>query len=226
MLLLPFAGFSHGYWMEVQGSHKLKEAVTVRLYYGEYSSGEKLSGKPLDKMKDIKVFALAPGGTKQEIAMKQLPDYWEGSFVPETEGTYQLNGINDTREVQDWTQHHLGITRPIQYLETSYQVGSVITKRVSASFLNVQWKAVDGHYEISVLKNNQPLAGAELTVSLFGKQEKVLRTDKEGKASFHAETPGVYLVGTEWIDQTPGSFKEKAYQTVRHKLDYSLYHNL
>lgn len=224
LLLLPFAGFAHGYWMEAEGSHKLKEPVTVKLYFGEYASGEKLSGKYLDRMKDIRVYVQVPGGARQLLAMKQLADYWEGTFTPDVEGTYQITGINDEREVQDWTTHNLGITRPIQYLETTYQAGALVTRPVPSSLLGVQLKAVEGQYEILVLKNNKPLSSAEVTVSLFGKKEKVLRTNKDGKASFHADSPGIYLVGVEWIDPTPGQFKEKPYQTVRHKLDYSLYY--
>lgn len=224
LLLLPFAGFSHGFWIEAEGSHKLKDPVTVKLYFGEYASGEKLSGKYLDRMKDIKVYVQVPGGAKQTVIMKQLNDYWEGTFTPEAEGIYQLTGINDEREVQDWTSHRLGITRPVQYLETSYQVGTTVTPTVPSSLLNVQLKETGGHYEIRVLKNGAPLASNEVTVALFGKKEKVLRTDKDGKISFHAETPGIYLVGVEWIDPTPGRFKDKAYETVRHKLDYSLYY--
>jgi len=122
VLCLPFGVWAHGYWIETEGTHKPGAAVVVKLYFGDYVAGERLSGKTLDKMKDIKVFVTTPKGDRQQVEMKQGEHYWEGVFLPQGDGAYLLTGINDVREVQDWTKHNLGIVRPIQYLQAVYTV--------------------------------------------------------------------------------------------------------
>ena len=138
LLFLSIAAGAHGYWIEVEGKHQTQEATIIRLYYGDYAMGEKLSGATLDKMKDIKVTVLAPGGYKEEVAMTQKADYWEGYFIPKVFGRYVVIGVNDTRDVQDWTKHNLGITRPVQYLKTTYDVGKTVTETPSPLFLDVR----------------------------------------------------------------------------------------
>lgn len=222
-ILLPFTTLGHGYWIELQGSHKVNEPVTIRLYFGEYSIGERLSDNFLDRMKDIKVY-IQHNGTKEDVTMTQQKDYWEGTYTPQNEGSYEIIGINDERDVQDWTQHGLGIVRPIQYLKAIYQAGPQQSVLKASSFLDVIVSGKDGRYFIKLYKNSQVNASAKLTVTHPNGEETSLETDEEGNAVFTATTPGLYLIGAEWIDPVPGKFKGKDYKTVRHKLDYSLYH--
>jgi hypothetical protein len=223
-MLSPVTLWAHGYWIEVAGNHKVKEAVTIKLFYGEYVSGERLAGNYLDKMKDIKVYVSIPGAGKQEITMKQLAGYWEGIFIPEKEGSYEISGINDKREVQDWTKHNLGIVRPVQYLKTVYQVGSATSSLVSPAFLDIKVETTDKNkYEVKLVKNDSAFRYAKITITHPAGWEKILSADKEGKASFTSVGQALYLVSVEWIDKTPGIFKEKAYETTRHQLDFSFY---
>lgn len=215
-LAIPFISFAHGYWIEIIGSGKINTVVQVRLYFGEYVSGERLSGTFLDRMKEIKVYI-----QEKEIAMKQSGDYWEGQFTPDKEGSYIISAINNEREVQDWTKHDLGVVRPIQYLKTVYQVGTATSGITSSLFLDaVIKKEKENSYAISVFKDGAAFSEAKITV-----------THPDGEETFHTgnnisfTTPksGLYVIDIDWIDKTPGQFKGKQYQSVRHKLDYSLY---
>ncbi len=221
--LLPFTAIAHGYWLETEGPHKAKKETTVKLYFGDYTAGEKVSGKSLDKMKDIKMSVITPAGEKQSIEMKQQEAYWEGTFTPQTDGTYEITGINDEREVQDWTKHHLGIVRPIQYLKTQYQVGKKATPAQAPLFLDVAIAQTSAkNYEVSIRKNGAPLEAQEVLLAAYGQKERVFNTDVNGKVVFNIDNPAWYVLSTEWIDKTPGEFKQKAYKTVRHRLDVSL----
>lgn len=223
LTLLPFSVFAHGYWIEVQGSHKTNEPVTVRLIFGEYITGERLSGNFLDRMKEIRMY-VRTSGKEEPIAMKQFKDYWEGTFTPSQEGSYEIIGINDEREVQDWTKHNLGIVRPVQYLKTVYRVGNANSKQGSSSFLDITVSSTEkGTYHIQVFRNNSSYQSDKLVIVHPDGEETTLKTDKDGKAVFTAKTSGMYLIDVEWIDKTPGQFKQRPYESVRHKLDFSLY---
>lgn len=223
-LFIPVYTNAHGYWVEAEGSHKVKEPFTIKLYFGEYATGEKLSGSFLDRMKEIKVFVKIAGGQQQAVQMKQLEDYWVGTYTPQVEGSYEITGINEEREVQDWKRHNLGIVRPVQYLKTIYQVGDKITQQSSQLFIDTEVTLVSpGIYRIKTYKNSS--AYTESTILITGPDggEIKLNADKNGIAEFTAPKPGLFLVDIEWIDKTPGQFKQKAYETVRYKMDFSLY---
>lgn len=223
LLLSSSDSFAHGYWMETEGSHKVNEPVTIKLIFGEFITGERLSGAYLDRMKEIKVFVLVDG-KQQPITMKQLPGHWEGIFVPKTEGSYAIVGINEEREVQDWTKHNLGMARPVQYLKTIYQVGPTVTKHPLFSLLDITVSADAGNrYTIQVFKNNASFSEAKVTATDTSGNEQIITLDKEGKASFDLGSKGLHLIDVDWIDKTPGTFKEKKYESIRYKLDFSLY---
>jgi uncharacterized GH25 family protein len=215
---------AHGYWIEIEGNNRPNETVTVKMFYGDYPVGERLSGKPLDKMKDIKVYVTSTNGLKQEIPMTQTTDYWEGTFRPQAEGIYEITGINDTREVQDWSKHDMGITRPIQYLKTTYQVGHRDNGKAEELFLDVAIKKLPGNtFETTVLKNGKALTGQKVIVTGYGTNEQELVSDKKGKIIYKLDKPGLYILSIDWVDKKPGEYKGKPYETVRHRLDYSIY---
>ncbi|MEI9945597.1 MAG: hypothetical protein WDN26_15440 [Chitinophagaceae bacterium] len=222
--LFPLSAFAHGYWIEVEGTHKTKEAVTIKLFYGEYESGERLSGTYLDKMGEIKVFVLF-GTTKQQITMKQLADYWQGSFTPDAEGVYEITGINDERQVQDWTAHNLGIVRPVQYLKTTYHIGTNATAQHHNAYLDIEAiSPAKNNYQLHLFKNDTAFTDMKITVMHPDGWIKTIFTDTKGIASFTPAGPALYLIVVEWIDKIPGIFKQKKYETLRHRLDFTLYH--
>lgn len=224
ILLLPFTTIAHGYWFEIEGSHKLNEPVTVKLYFGDFPAGIRSSGQALDKVKDITVSVAAPGAEKQQIVMKQTPDYWEGSFTPKTEGTYEITGINDIREVQDWTKHELGIVRPIQYMKVNYAVGDARTQQASANFIDMAITEVkSNNYTLHITKGGKLLAKQKILLSSFGGKEYTVETNAKGDANIELENAALYVFSIDWIDKTQGTFKDKKYETVRHRLDVSLY---
>lgn len=224
VLLLSLGLHAHEYWIETIGSHKVNEPVMVRLYFGEHAVGTRMAGKSLDKMKDIHMSVVNSDGSKQALAMAQRDSFWEGSFTPQATGSYEIVGINDEREVQDWTKHNLGIVRPIQYLRSTYIAGKKVTSQGAGLYLDANIKkASKGKYQFSIVKEGKTVQPGMVTVSSFGGKEQTLDVDANGNATFAADKDGVYLVSIEWIDKTPGEFKEKKYETIRHRLDLTLY---
>ncbi len=224
IICLPVLTQAHSYWIETSGSHKPGDPVTVKLYFGEYASREIMTGKALDKMKDISMFFQVNGGRKISLTMVQADSSWIGNFTPSAEGSYEITGINDVREVQDWTKHDLGIVRPVQYLKHIYQVGAGQTPQSANAFLDLQFqKTGDGNYTITVFKNGVLQPATRVIFTRPDGEDTILETDAGGKLSYKASEAGLYMVIVEWIDKAPGQFKGKHYTTVRHRLDFSFY---
>lgn len=205
----PTFCFSHTYWFTTEGSHKVNEPVQIKIYFGEYVTGELMKGKALDKMKDIKVLVRYAGAPDQYIAMQQDSGHWHGSFVPAAEGTYEIIGINDTREVQDWTKHGYGIVRPVQYLKCVYQVGVELSAQSSSAFLDVTSGKDANGYFFTLFKKGNPAAKTKLFISQPNGEEVQLETDEKGIIYFKPSAAGLYIIGLEWVDKTAGEFNGK-----------------
>lgn len=216
LLLLPFLSEAHGYWLEVKGSGKVGEPAKIQIFYGEYLNQGRMKGKSLDKMNEIKLFVIDEAGNRIEVPTVQTETHWEGTFTPKTEGNYQVMGINETREVQDWVKHNLGIVRPMQYLRTNYTVGKGIAATKPNNYLDIIATESDNGINLNAFKNNAPADKVKLTVISPDGWEKVKVTSERGRASFVPNAKGVYLIEAEWIDKTPGTYKDKQYESIRY----------
>ncbi|MBA4853498.1 nickel transport complex, NikM subunit,transmembrane [Emticicia sp. BO119] len=216
LLLIPFLSEAHGYWLEVKGSGKVGEPVKIQIFYGEFVNQGRMKGKFLDKMNEIKLFVIDEAGDRINVPTFQTETHWEGSFTPKTEGNYQIMGINETREVQDWAKHNLGIVRPMQYLRTNYVVGKFTAVTKPNNFLDIIATESDNGINLNAFKNNFPVDKAKLTIISPDGWEKVRITSERGRASFIPNTKGIYLIEAEWIDKTPGTYKEKEYESIRY----------
>jgi len=217
IMCLPFLSMAHGYWLETQGSGKIGSPVKILMFYGEYASGIREKGDRLNKMNELTVSVIDGDGNQSAVTMTQQETHWEGIFTPKTEGTYQVLAINDTREVQDWTKHNLGVTRPVQFLRTIYQVGKTSSPKNKLQFLDITVSKEKDKVVLTTYKDQKGLSKTKVTVINPQTWEKSLFTNEKGESSFSPTGKGMYLVELEWIDNTPGTFKGKDYQTIRYK---------
>ncbi|MDZ7933551.1 MAG: DUF4198 domain-containing protein [Emticicia sp.] len=226
LIFLPFLSIAHGYWLETKGSGKVGEPVKVLLYYGEYASEIREKGNKLDKMADILVSVIDPKGEKMAIKMTQTETHWEGDFTPTEEGNYQIIGVNDTREVQDWHKHKLGITRPVQFVRTNYLAGNAeFSSSKSTQFLDLIANKQGEFIAFTAFKDNVPLTKTSIKIINPHSWEKTKISNERGKITFLPTVKGMYLVEVEWIDKTPGVFKGKPYETIRYKSETSVFVN-
>lgn len=218
VLCLPMLSVAHGYWLETKGSGKVNEPVKILLFYGEYASEIREKGNKLDKMADIMVSVIDVSGNKTAIKMTQTETHWEGFYTPTQEGNYQILGINDTREVQDWHKHKLGITRPVQFVRTNYVVGnSPQSTPKNYQFLDIVASKQGEFIALTAYKNNVPLDSTKIIIINPQSWEKIKTTNERGRVTFLPTGKGMYLAEIEWIDKTPGNFKGKNYETIRYK---------
>lgn len=223
-LFSPLLSLAHGYWLEVKGNGQVGQAVTVRIFFGEYENNLREKGKMLASMSDFKAYALDPSGQQIEIPLRQTETCWEGSFTPAQSGTYQVLALNDTRGVQDWTRHGLGVVRPIEYLRQHYVAGkpSVATGQPLPVDVTAEWGET---VRLTARKAGAPLPKTSLTVLNPAGWEKKVTTDEQGVATFKPAGKGIYLVELDERDKTPGTFGGKEYQGVRTKFALTVHAN-
>ncbi len=217
LLLLPLLTQAHGYWLELVGNGKPGADVTVKIFFGEYENNLREKGDRLKNMKDFRAYVLDPAGQQQPLTLVQTETCWEARFTPTKPGRYQVVGLNDTRDVQDWTKYGMGVVRPLEYLRADYVVGNVPDVTAPVTDMDVVVRKADGQMLLTAFVGKQPLAKTKLTVLNPQGWEKTLTTGVDGTARFTPSGPGLYIIEAEQMDKTPGQYNGKEYAAIRSK---------
>ncbi|ADB42740.1 DUF4198 domain-containing protein [Spirosoma linguale] len=219
-LFLPLLTQAHSYWLELKGSGKVGELMTVQCYFGELENGLR---EKADKLAGIKAFTasvLLPDGSTQPLTLAPVENCYQAPFTPGMAGTYQVLLVNDTRAVQDWTSHKMGIVRPREYLRAVCQVGGGSLSAKPVYYLDVtpQTRLAAGQpATLLVTKDGAAYANAPLKLTTpDGKQTKQT-TDANGRLTLTPTGAGQYVVDVDFMDKIPGQYQGKAYQAVRNK---------
>ena len=225
LIVLPLLTQAHSYWLELKGSGKVGEPITVQCYFGELENGLR---EKADKLAGIKAFTasvLLPDGTTEPLTLSPADNCYQAQFTPKQAGTYQVLLVNDTRAVQDWTKHNLGIVRPREYLRAICQIGGGTLSAKPIHYLDV---TPDGSLEagqpikLIVSKDAAPYASALVKITTpDGKQTKQT-ADVNGTLVSSPTVAGQYVVDVDFMDKRPGQYQGKEYQAVRNKVALTL----
>ena len=217
IVLFPILASAHGDWIEVKGTGKVGEPAKIQLFFGAYENQERIQSPKNAFLKDFTVYVLDAKGNKNAIEMKQTETCFEGTFTPTSEGLFQVIGVNEVREVVDWTVHGFDVLRPTEYLRTQYIVGKSTDNATAQGFLDVIPTKMNDEIKLTAFKNKALNPKAKLVITNPEGWEKVKYTDAKGEAVFKPNMKGTYMIETEFVDKTPGSFKGKEYKMVRNK---------
>lgn len=77
-------------------------------------------------------------------------------------------------------------------------------------------------YLLTALKDKKQQGDLNTTIINPEGWVKTVETNEIGQASFTPNKKGLYLINLEWIDNTKGSFKDKAFDNTIHKTVLSL----
>lgn len=219
-LFLPLLTQAHSYWLELKGSGKVGELMTVQCYFGELENGLREKADKLGGIKSFTASVLLPDGTTQPLTLAPAENCYQAQFTPGQAGTYQVLLVNDTRAVQDWTSHKMGIVRPREYLRAVCQVGGGSLSAKPVYYLDVTPQtglAAGQPATLLVTKDGAAYANAPLKLTTpDGKQTKQT-ADANGRLTLTPTGAGQYVVDVDFMDKTPGQYQGKDYQAVRNK---------
>ncbi|MBC9795976.1 DUF4198 domain-containing protein [Sinomicrobium weinanense] len=217
---------AHFLWLETGAKGKPGQSHEVRVYFGEYSLGqkEKTDGH-FTNAEDFTLHLISPEGKKTILNRKAAADHYTASFVPKVPGVYRVVLTNNNVQVVDYTEYDLGIFKTEYASVATIYVGAETSGDQKASSLSkleiIPLEEGEG-ISLQLLYDGKPLAENELKVFLPGGWEKTLHTGEDGKVSFSLPWNERYVVETSHKEQVPGTFKDKDYEYIWHFTTYSI----
>ena len=225
-IAVPFYSQASAYWMDVKGSGKLNENVRIKVYYGNIGeSGVRVpvKGPELMLTGEFRISVVDENGQLTPIPI-MLKDYgWEGSFIPDKKGVYQILGINDTHPVVDRSKSGGINVLPIDFLCAAYAVESFGTVKKPIQFLDIITERTLKQIIVKAFKKGDP-ATINTRLRVFNPEswEKELIVNGKGEAFFTPTMQGLYIIRQDWTDPKPGEYKGVSYSGIRYRCNYFL----
>jgi len=223
-IILPFVSRGSAYWMDVKGSGKVGEPVSVKIYYGNIDESgirKPMTGPELILTGEFKLSVVNAQGQRINLPIKLQGDCWEGIFTPAEKGVYQILGINDTHPVVDRSKIGGKNVLPVDYLCAAYQVGSEAIVTQPVQFLDILTAKKDNLIIVKAFNNGKKaVEGTKIRVFNPENWEKELSIDKDGEAVFMATMKGLYIIREDWASPVTGTCKGVSYTSIRHRCNY------
>lgn len=224
LLSFPVISKASAYWMDVKGSGKLNQPVSIKIYYGnieESGMRKPLAGPELILTGEFKISVVNAKGECTSLPISLKGDCWETTFTPKEKGVYQILGVNDTHPVVDRSKTGGKNVLPIDYLCAAYHVEDTGTVSQPEQFLAIITARKDKLILVKAF-NNGIKADETTKIRVFNPEnwEKELSIDAHGEAVFMPTMKGLYIIREDWTDPKPGTYKGISYTSIRHRCNY------
>jgi uncharacterized GH25 family protein len=219
---------AHYIWIEAVEKWAIGRPGTIKIYYGEYAEGAREeAGKRLEEANGITAWIVTPGGEKINLTLQKMSNHFLAQYTPRQAGKFEIELTNLVREVVDWTQYDIGVVQPTYYAHKPFYVGSG-NKNAAKPSLKFQIVPVEEKITYSV---NKPIdlkllfEGKDLKGKLMVYAPNTWMKEVESKDGVYTFTPletGMYIVESIYKEKTPGTFKGKTYEAIRHRTTLTL----
>lgn len=231
------SSWAHFVWVETDRLASPGEDHPISVYFGEYQEflREEAGGR-LDTIDGVTLHVIDPKRVHHDIPLTKKGNHFAGHLPSCIPGRYAVTAHQQDAAVQDLTKHDMGIVKPLYYARTEFvcyvdgRVGERQPEPVPALDLEVLplsrgldlsrrsvSSRVGSEIVLKVVFKGAPVVSRPVLVHSPIGWDKELHTDSQGVASFHPAWPGFYVVEVEYQEKTPGQFKGKPFEALRHR---------
>ena len=200
---------AHAIWIESNPVGTKNQSHTIRIYYGEYASGE------IEKTEDwysdlsqLKLNLLDSKNKQVELHLTDKGTYLESSFIPVEDGIYQVFISHPAKELGGTTRYEFIAQNRIQVGKTAAY--SSIPLDTYFVFANQLLKVKD-QVEIQLLLGNNPVANEEILLMSPSGWSKTYKTNNLGKIQVEVIWPGTYVIEHIHMADQSGTWNNKSY---------------
>ncbi|RZL20207.1 MAG: DUF4198 domain-containing protein [Pedobacter sp.] len=222
ILCLTYSGaFAHALWIETSSSGKSGQKHTVKVFYGEFVTGERDSvAKWYSDVKDFSLWLVGPNHEKVQLNLTPGTNYLESSFVPDQDGGYTLLVSHEAKELGGATKYHFLSSATVSVGKTLPEIGDN-TNALTVYTEDLLSAKKNKPLQLKALLKGAPAAGKAITVFSSNGWSKELLTDSNGSARFTPLWPGQYVVEVSDTDKTPGQHYGKDFKATWKGATYS-----
>ena len=209
LAFLPLLAQAHYLWIETGNED------SARVYFGEFNEGvrEKAGGR-LDERDTLEGRMVRAEGASEPLSFTKEPDH----FAAKIGGAGWLLVEDLASEVKDWTSSDIGIVKPMFYARAAF--GKPAPAAQPGLMLDIIPDPKNPR-QVRVFFNKEPLVKAKLMVHAPNQWSQELETNSAGEATIATPWPGRYVLEVIHKERTPGEFKGKPYEAIRHRVTFS-----
>lgn len=191
-------GHSHALWIETSPIGTINKSHQIKVFFGEYAHQEI---SPLEKwysdLKEFKLFLVGPDNKKIQLETKPFSDHFEASFIPESDGVYQVMVLHPAKEPYE--------TMAFEFSSNaSIKVGKNAKENFNLDYgikLSPQTIKIGDSIRAHIFSEKAVLPNTEVEVISPSGWTKTLKSDENGIVSFLAKEKGVYLLETSIMEE-------------------------
>lgn len=214
MILLLLGGqvaMAHAIWIESVSVAKKNQSQEVKVFYGEYASGEiEKTDKWYSDLKNIEVWLHTPSKKRVKLQLEDKQDYLLSSFLPSEDGVYYITTVHTAKELGGTTKYEFSSFLPVKVGKETVNRDMSIVQPLSVS---VQTDISGQNSKINALvsKNGKPLENAEVIVMSSSGWSKTFKSDSQGQVSFEPLWKGAYVIEASQYLPEAGNWGGKAF---------------
>lgn len=215
------SAFAHAVWLETSSTGKKGQAQDVKIFFGEYTTGDiSATKKWFSNLKDFSLILTAPDGSKTQLNATADSLFYKTSFMPTQNGTYLLSVVHVVKSIyQNAKLQYYALSSVTigedNNLNKSFPADASLTIRPAKLVLSTNETATH-----QLIYNNAGLAKERITIVTPDKKKQELETDKDGNFIFSPTQKGGYFLEAFAEDKTPGKHDGKDYEKIWHVVTY------
>ncbi|QBQ41017.1 DUF4198 domain-containing protein [Sphingobacterium psychroaquaticum] len=201
---------AHAVWLESNTTGIKNQSQSVRVYYGEYETGENEATKDwYSDLRELTVSIVHPDGSVSTLPLTDKGDFLEGTFVPTSDGHYAIFTSHATKDLG-------GDTRYEFVSQATVQVGNAVEAGKCPLVYQLQvapktYKQNDT-VRIQLTEHGAPLSKKDVSVMSPSGWSKTYKSDAEGFISIPTLWSGRYVVEFGNMMQQEGDWHGKTYK--------------
>lgn len=202
---------AHAIWIESKASASKNQPHDVKIFYGEYASGEKEStDKWYSDLKNLEVWLMTPDNQRVKLDVKDEQGHLATSFVTEKDGVYYISTVHATKDLGGTTKYNFSSLVPVRVGKLAISATSPKDLPFSVEKITTNGKN-KSVIEVLVSSNGKAVKDAEVIVMSETGWTKTFKTNENGVVSFSPQWKGNYVVEASQMNDEAGRWHDKDY---------------
>lgn len=216
LLLITTFSFAHALWIEVNPKGQQGQSQEIRIYYGEFATGEL---EPVDKWySDVKEFSLwlvAPGQKSQKVNVIAKDNYYLAQFTPKGEGTYYLTVVHEAAEIASGTKYEFSSVAQVKVGKNTVGTGTpdAVQNSLKVIYGNEEVK-IGTATKIQLFLDGKPYKNGKVIVASESGWAKTFTADESGEVKISPIWKGKYVLEATNFKTGKGELKGKTYEST------------